>query len=145
MRAIVAGSRKWTDEAKLCSVLDSYYVSSDNFTLIHGAGPGTDTLADSWAKIINAGFPNKLIEIEPYSAKWADPCDPNFCYPNHRRQRFDGATYCPAAGPRRNQIMVDSGADIFLAFIVNGALNKGTQDCINRAEAAKIPVIKHWS
>ena len=43
-----------------------------------------------------------------------------------------------AAGPDRNQRMVDSGADLCLAFPLDGS--KGTQDCMRRARDAGIPV-----
>ena len=47
-----------------------------------------------------------------------------------------------AAGPQRNQFMVDLGADICFAFpgpVVPGKKG-GTRDCIERAEKAGIPV-----
>jgi len=45
-----------------------------------------------------------------------------------------------AAGPRRNQEMVDSGVDLCLAFYREGAGNRGTQDCVRRARNAGVPV-----
>ena len=42
------------------------------------------------------------------------------------------------AGPYRNQLMVDLGADVCLGFPLEGS--RGTYDCIRRAEDAGIPV-----
>ena len=46
-----------------------------------------------------------------------------------------------AAGPIRNNEMVDSGADLCLAFIV--PLSRGAKDCAQRAEAAGIRTIRY--
>jgi hypothetical protein len=35
----------------------------------------------------------------------------------HRRRNQRGELFCPTAGNRRNQAMVDAGADLCLAFI----------------------------
>lgn len=43
-----------------------------------------------------------------------------------------------AGGPARNQDMVDSGADLCLAFPDDRSI--GTWDCVQRAKAAGIPV-----
>jgi len=41
-------------------------------------------------------------------ANWTGPCDieGGWCRPFHRRRRADGTEYCPAAGPRRNAMML---------------------------------------
>ena len=57
--------------------------------------------------------------------------------------RADWKTHGKAAGPRRNQQMVDSGADLCLAFYREGAGNRGTKDCVRRARISGIPVIEH--
>lgn len=44
-----------------------------------------------------------------------------------------------AAGPIRNQSMVDSGADLCVAFPLPGS--SGTWDCVARADEARIPVV----
>ena len=52
-----------------------------------------------------------------------------------------------AAGPIRNQAMVDSGADVCLAFFNGTPRNRsGTADCRRRAIAAGVPTysIERW-
>lgn len=51
-----------------------------------------------------------------------------------------GQPFNRAAGPERNQAMVDAGADECLAFKAIGSGNRGTQHCIDAATKAGIPV-----
>ena len=48
-------------------------------------------------------------------------------------------------GFARNQEMVDLGADLCVAFIQVGAMNKGTWHCATAARAAGIPVWEVYS
>ncbi|HEV7285225.1 MAG TPA: DUF2493 domain-containing protein [Kaistia sp.] len=78
--------------------------------LIHGGAPGADALADYWADI--RGIP-------------------------HRTFPADWNTHGKAAGPIRNQRMIDEGKpDLVIAF----PGGRGTADMIRRAKAAGIPV-----
>lgn len=79
-------------------------------TIVHGGAKGADTMAQDFALSHGTTF-------DIFKADWNE----------HGR----------AAGPLRNQAMVDSGADYFLAFQYNGS--SGTADCIRRAYAAGIP------
>lgn len=81
-------------------------------TVIHGAHwCGADWLADVIAIELN-------IPIERHRATWS---------------------VGRSAGPQRNQRMVDSGADLCLAFIVRGVESPGTWDTIQRSVRANIP------
>ena len=51
----------------------------------------------------------------------------------------DWDTYGRAAGPIRNAVMVEKGADVCLAFPMTGS--RGAIDCMRRAKVAGIPVI----
>jgi len=139
-RILVTGSRDFAD-----LVLLSWHLGLHTGTgLAHGRPvvvvhgdclTGADRLADQIARQHN-------ILTEPHPASWHAPCQLS-CKPGHRRTR-NHSTYCPAAGNYRNQEMVDSGADICLAFLWPGAGNIGTRDCMNRAQLAGIPVLEHW-
>jgi hypothetical protein len=50
----------------------------------------------------------------------------------------DWKTYGKAAGPIRNHAMVDSGADLVIAFPDDGS--RGTKDCAEYADKQHIPV-----
>lgn len=82
--------------------------------LVHGGARGADKLAHRAA--LELGWP----EPEVHEADW-----------NGLGRR---------AGAVRNQEMVDAGADLCLAFPLEQS--KGTWDCIQRAEAADILVVR---
>lgn len=113
LRILVTGGRDW-DDADLIEHAIIHGTGQENYdyvTLVHGDAPGADTIA--------AGVAEKYgIITEPHPADWKN---------KHR-----------AAGPIRNQEMVDCGADIALAFYMAGS--KGTKDCMRRIAKAKIPL-----
>ena len=120
MRAIVTGNRTWTNEGAVREALRALPEAS---TVVHGGCPtGADAIADRLAR--STGH---VPEIHP--AEWH--------------------AHGPAAGPIRNQAMVDLGADVCLAFgelqrMKRGKMrNTGTGDCVAKARRAGIPV-KHW-
>lgn len=127
-RILVTGSRLWTDTAVLFKALSEHVAPDD--IVVHGkARRGTDDWTNIWCR-------NTERRVEPHPAEWWLPCGPD-C--THRRAN---GTY-PCAGRVRNQRMVDLGAIRCLAFIVPGEGNsRGTWDCIGRAEAAGIEVLK---
>lgn len=85
----------------------------NDIVLVHGNCPtGADRMASEiWGQLW--GFP-----VEAHPALWK--------------------TEGKASGPRRNQRMVDLGADGCLAFI--DGPSRGTRDCADRARKAGIPV-----
>lgn len=113
-RILVTGSRDWMDVDILEAELEKYrpeYNISDPVVLVHGACEGADLIAARLWEWWN-------LPTEAHEAKWSE-----FGY---------------AAGPIRNQRMVDLGADLCLAFPTRGS--RGTWDLVNRARAAGIPV-----
>lgn len=110
MRVIVCGGRNYADSHAVLAALEPYAVPGA--TIIHGGASGADALANDAALLLG-------IPLEVWPADW--------------REQGKGA------GPRRNQRMVDAGADCVLAF----AGGRGTADCCRRARAAGIPVIHH--
>ena len=118
-RTLVTGSRHWTDRDLLESTLEDFLGSQrippDQVALVVGDCPtGADAMAVEWATRV--GIPES--QRKPFQADWA--------------------THGRAAGPMRNQDMVDSGADWCFAFPLPGS--RGTWDCVRRAGKAEIPV-----
>lgn len=81
--------------------------------LVHGAAVGVDYIAAGCWKQLH-------LPAESHPARWAAEGN--------------------AAGPLRNQRMVDLGADLCLAFYIEGVESRGTTDCHGRAVTAGIPV-----
>lgn len=131
-RVIVTGGRDYEDKDKVYAVLTALYDEIGEFILIQGGASGADRLADRWARDTLTLDP---FHQEMYPADWEGPCDPFLCRMNHRRKRGTG-TYCPAAGPRRNQKMLDLGADLVVAF----PGGTGTADMVHRAQKAGVEV-----
>jgi hypothetical protein len=81
--------------------------------IIHGCAEGADLLADEWGLI-------NWVKIEGYPADWKK--------------------YKKAAGPIRNQQMLDEGKpDLVVAFPTKNS--RGTWDMVRRAEKAGVPVL----
>lgn len=116
-RILVTGSRQWTDTHAIYAAL----VEVDPLPwrtplVIHGACPtGADAIADQLAREY------LYWDVEKYPADWS---------------------IGKAAGPQRNQRMVDAGADVCLAFI--SPPSRGTLDTVARCDVARIPVRKFY-
>lgn len=132
-RILVTGSRWWDDELLMGSaLLDVWH--PDALLLSGHASRGADRMAE----MLWEGWGGRVAR---YPANWNRACDPD-CHHGTRPTRADGTSYCPYAGFVRNQAMVDSGADVCVAFLKIGARNRGTRDCMERAEAAGIPIVE---
>ena len=120
-RVLVTGSRGWEDVVHVHGVLDAAVQSLadagyDGLTVVHGAAKGLDEMAADWARIRGGwGWP---VEAEPHPADWKK--------------------YGRRAGFVRNQHMVDLGADVCFAWILNGS--RGATMCADLAEQAGIHV-----
>lgn len=109
-RILVTGSRTLEDYWLVSGALGTLVMPGD--VVIHGGCPtGADFLAERWC--IEHG-----IETEKHPADWK--------------------TYGKAAGPIRNQYMVEQNIDMCLAFPV-GESSRGTKDCIKRAVKEQLP------
>ncbi|WP_408607374.1 hypothetical protein [Kitasatospora mediocidica] len=133
----MTGSRSWSDADAVGSALleawhDALQIGYDGIVVAQGTAPGADDLADLWA----IGHRGLGVERDLFPAAWG-VCGLG-CRPGHRRVRRGGGEYCPTAGHRRNQAMVDAGAVLCLAFPLGRST--GTRDCMRRAETAGIPV-----
>lgn len=106
----MTGSRDWWDRDRLDGIL-SQFLEGD-ITLVSGACPtGADLMAEEYAR--EHGW---IVELHP--ANWL--------------------RYGKRAGFIRNSEMVALGADVCLAFILNGS--KGATKCSDLAEQAGIEV-----
>lgn len=111
IRVLVCGGRDFRDWQRLATELDRLHAERDFAEVIHGAAPGADTLADTWAR-------SRGIVPSRYYALWQ--------------------TEGKAAGPRRNQRMLDEGRpDLVVAF----PGGKGTEDLVRRAKAAGVEIV----
>jgi hypothetical protein len=116
MRILVCGGRDFSDRKTLFDALDRISAQrhpADRLTVIQGGASGADHMARQWAM----EQPSVWVINEP--ADWK--------------------THGKAAGPIRNQKMIDEHRpDIVLAF----AGGRGTADMVRRAKAAKLHVIE---
>jgi len=110
MRILVCGGRDFSDYFYLRKVLQKHVAQID--TLIHGGARGADSAAKFWTEA------NGISQVE-FKADWDQ--------------------HGKAAGPIRNQQMIDEGhPDMVIAF----PGGTGTADMIRRAEEAGIKVIR---
>ena len=112
-RILVTGSRHWTDRSAISyALLDALtYLRTDTAVVVHGAAQGADTEADLAARALG-------LEVERHPAQWD--------------------RYGRKAGPQRNIAMVAAGADLCLAFPLDGSV--GTWHCLRTAVACGIQV-----
>lgn len=137
-RILITGSRDWTDVFLIERALMEAFVDlgCDTSTiLVEGGAKGADLLAaELWRGPLRRGV------VEEHPADWEN-CAP-WCKLSHRRRRPDAdgnmVDYCPSAGIRRNQMMVNLGADVCLAFIKDNS--RGASHAAKCAEKAGIPV-----
>lgn len=115
-RVIITGSRSWDAPSvagRVIQRLRQRYKDAD-LVIVHGDCPtGIDAAFDKVSRL-------SYLKVERYPADWT--------------------THGDAAGPVRNQQMIDSGADFVIAAHQSIAWSRGTKDCVSRALKAGIPV-----
>jgi len=112
MRVIVTGGRNYQNYQVVEDIL--WMIDPHDpllLVIIQGGQTGADSLAKTWAE-------ENAFQYETFKADWD----------KHGK----------AAGPIRNQEMIDVGADLVIAF----PGGKGTADCMRRAKEAKIPILQ---
>ena len=114
MRILVTGDRNWEHAIPIVLLLTEHANAGD--TVIHGAARGADTIAAWVAGLLG-------LDVEAYPANWK--------------------RYGRAAGPIRNQEMLDAGIDIVLAFHHDISQSKGTKDMVTRALKHGVSVFLH--
>lgn len=116
MRVLVCGSRDFTDRRIVYTVL----VGMTYFSF----------KSDSPVVVIEGG----ALGADRFAAEWAEGS-------NHLRFPADWTKHGKAAGPIRNQTMLDEGKpDIVVAFVNKPlAESRGTADMVRRARKAGVP------
>jgi len=107
---LVCGGRDYGDQAMLFGVLDMEAEQRPIHAIIQGGADGADRLARMWCQSRN-------VRYDSYPADW----------------RAHGK----AAGPIRNQQMIDEGRPTKVFAFPGG---RGTADMVRRAKAAGLPV-----
>jgi hypothetical protein len=142
IRLLVTGSREWVDRTAPRDTLTwvTTRVEPYRIVVVHGAQgtrdhygratKGHDLIMDEVAS-------ERGIRTEPHPADW-DTCAPD-CDPQHRKIRRNGSDYCPTAGFRRNQKMVDLGVNLCIGFPLGRS--PGTRNCMHKAASQGIPVV----
>lgn len=115
IRVLVCGGRDYTDRAKVNAFLDNLWVLNGDLAIIEGEAPGADSFARDWAILHGQ-------ELHPFPALWD--------------------RYGKAAGPIRNQQMLDEGQPDLVAFFhADLERSKGTRDMVKRAERRGILIV----
>lgn len=122
MKLIVTGSRDWDDYDHFAESLEvfTYYKYPKKVTLVHGGARGADSMCDQWAERWNHWRPG-WVDVKIHHADWK----------RHGK----------AAGPIRNQKMIDENldADFVLAFPLGES--RGTRHCMQYASERGLIVV----
>lgn len=111
-RVCVTGGRNFSDWNFVKRTLNALHELSPITCIIHGAAPGADSLAESWAT-------ERMIGCDTFRADWD----------KHGRK----------AGPLRNLEMLTRGKPDLVVAFPGGA---GTAHCVRTAKTLKIDVIE---
>jgi hypothetical protein len=155
---IVTGSRDADDWAQTLGALTVLHAQFPQAVLFSGncprhKRPGFDFMCEvTWARLCGHASVRVAVDagcMRLFPADWHGPCT-DMCPPKpHRKRRpGDSRDYCPVAGNRRNQHMVDEAVRVAtldeitaLAMRKPGAANTGTRDCVLRQRKAGIEPI----
>lgn len=108
MRILCCGDRNWTSISKIRTRLEEY--RNTDTTIIHGNARGADRLSAQVAMELG-------LKVLSFPAQWE--------------------RYGKAAGPIRNQQMLDEGSpELVIAFHNDIENSKGTKDMLNRAKVS---------
>ena len=115
MRVLIAGSRTYTYDTVIDSLIRGLQAEHDSLRVINGQAKGADMLAHDLAEAYGA------ITV-PFPADWDK--------------------YGKAAGPIRNKQMLDEGKpDMVIAFLDRPeSESRGTANMIKQAQKAGVPV-----
>lgn len=140
----MTGSRGWNDpqvsREALQASLALLGAAAAGSVLVHGAARGADALLADEARKLG-------MEPEAHPARWREHTE---ACPDWDRKN----TSCKLAGFRRNTAMIQSGAELCLAFPTHGyelapgvdrqETSRGTWNCAEEARDAGIPTLIVW-
>lgn len=126
VRCVVYGGRDFKGRDELFAFLDEIDRTEVIDEIIEGEMTGADRLARAWAE-------SRGVPFHPFPADWDNITRPGAVV---RRNRA-GKLYDAAAGPFRNQRMIDEG---FPDLAVECPGGDGTKDMRGRLESAGIPI-----
>lgn len=115
MRVLVCGGRDYGDRARAYAELDRLQPLDGALVIITGSANGADQLAWDW--FCDRKRNNGPLDFEAFPADWKQ--------------------YGKAAGPIRNQRMIDEGKPELCVAFPGG---RGTADMVRRAEAAGVRI-----
>jgi len=111
MRVLICGGRDYSDVETAFNFLNGFHQENKITEIIEGGARGADSIGRQWGKANG-------IKITTCYADWNK--------------------YGRAAGPKRNQVMLELKPDFVIAF----PGGKGTADMIKRSENASLKVVR---
>lgn len=112
MIVLICGGRNYNNDKIVYDILDALHEKDAISELIEGGAKGADWLAGKWAR-------HRKVQCRTFPANWNK--------------------YGPAAGPLRNQEMLDKSKPALVVAFPGG---RGTKDMIGRARHAGISVLE---
>lgn len=155
MKLLACGSRTFLNYDVVDDVLSGiwqgqnigYLVTHmDSFVLIEGAAAGADAVARLWGTTspLHSYGENddQPFLIQSFPAIWDEHAE-GWCPGTACLNRPKTHDYCIAAGPRRNQQMLDDGQpDLVVAFVDKPLeRSRGTKDMVDRARAVHVKTL----
>lgn len=127
MRVLIFGDRNYHLQSPVWTLLDGlWHNAGDRLVVIEGHAKGADMIAHMWA---DNKFGRENVEN-------------HLCFP------ADWSKFGRAAGPIRNQQMIDEGEpEVAFGFHDDIINSKGTKDMFNRLTKANVPafLMSKWS
>jgi YspA, cpYpsA-related SLOG family len=107
MRILITGDRHWRCDDLAAQILNRLLVRyGPDLVIVHGGAPGVD-------QAFHVACQTLGVTVEPHLADWKGLGN--------------------IAGPKRNQEMVQAGADLCVALHRSLESSKGTKDCVRQA------------
>lgn len=135
-RVLITCSRSFRDWSAARAILTAVHAEVPDAVLVHGdCERGDRQIAGIWKSLGGVD--------DPMAADWPS-CGTGCPQRAHRKTRArTGEEYCPFAGLRRDEEMVETAPDRVLAFLDPESRTKGAFRTAEMAEAAGIPTVRY--